>query len=856
MTMRASILVEADGSAARAEILSTAQAITAVGQAANQATRATTGAAAGIDAVGRAAATANTAASRMAAEFDQAAARIDQTFGKLKGSAAESARAFEEAFRIEADFSNIEAQLNPAIRATREYQAAQELAARAVASGAVTQERASAVLAQAAVRQQAAMQAVTGRSRLLGTGLQQAGFQVGDFATQVQLGVNPLIAFGQQAGQLLGAFGVWGAVIGGAITVVGALATGLFGLGEAADQTKDKSEFLNTAINNFRSAAVTNAEGVKAVIQNYGALDTQIITLIRRQTQLNLALSQGAAREAIAGVGATLQADFPDLSRNVRRNRGGAEMLDLSGAADALGLSEGIVGIVRDRLLKVQGATTQKDQTAALQNLGDYLQQNLGPQSTALLTKFTTEVNAASLALTRLALDEKTAAQSDALLSKPIPELNALAATVGAPKGRGDRAGQADARRQDRVLADLAAEVAANERLTAARLQSADAVRQALVVEAQEQALRRAGLEVADLAGGADQARAQQIAALAGELYAQSDAQKTVTEVTRAYGEIAGTSYADAAAEIERWRTGALASLDAVGQGHEDLVAQIDAIAADRLREAYDADLANRTDWQAGVERGIRGILDEHRSLADEVEDLLGTMSQSGEDAFVQLATTGKVQTRDLVEFALRQFFRLAQQAALSLATGGNGGVLGQIFSSITGIALGAGGSGITGPSGSGVLGAGGIFASAHTGGMVGDAPLTHRLDPAVFIGAPRLHSGGLLPGERPTVLLSDERVLTAAQQENTAQTITGLASLVRASTAATAPRGGGAVTINIYGAPGQAKVSQSETGDGTTIDVLFEQVEGRLASNLAAGRGQLAQAITGRFELRPKGAF
>lgn len=48
---------------------------------------------------------------------------------------------------------------------------------------------------------------------------QQAGYQVGDFAVQVQSGTNVAVAFGQQASQLLGFFGPYGAIAGAGIAI-------------------------------------------------------------------------------------------------------------------------------------------------------------------------------------------------------------------------------------------------------------------------------------------------------------------------------------------------------------------------------------------------------------------------------------------------------------------------------------------------------------------------------------------------------------------------------------------------------------------------------------------------------------
>ena len=53
-----------------------------------------------------------------------------------------------------------------------------------------------------------------------GGSLQQVGFQVGDFATQVGAGTSATQALGQQLPQLLGAFGAFGAIAGAAAAIM------------------------------------------------------------------------------------------------------------------------------------------------------------------------------------------------------------------------------------------------------------------------------------------------------------------------------------------------------------------------------------------------------------------------------------------------------------------------------------------------------------------------------------------------------------------------------------------------------------------------------------------------------------
>lgn len=113
---------------------------------------------------------------------------------------------------------------------------------------------------------QAAMQRVTQSTNEAGasTGrfsqvVGQAGFQVGDFASQVQAGQSAMTALAQQGSQFLGVFGTAGAVAGAALTV-GILAAQLFGLTSAAEAAEDASKRLADAEKAYQDALRTTIE--------------------------------------------------------------------------------------------------------------------------------------------------------------------------------------------------------------------------------------------------------------------------------------------------------------------------------------------------------------------------------------------------------------------------------------------------------------------------------------------------------------------------------------------------------------------------------------------------------------------
>jgi lambda family phage tail tape measure protein len=98
--------------------------------------------------------------------------------------------------------------------------------------------------------------------RFASVGLQQAGYQVGDFAVQLQSGTNAAVAFGQQGSQLLGIFGAFGAVLGAALAVTTAIVAPLLDSAEAGgemakemDNLKDQLSTLEPVMKTVANAA-------------------------------------------------------------------------------------------------------------------------------------------------------------------------------------------------------------------------------------------------------------------------------------------------------------------------------------------------------------------------------------------------------------------------------------------------------------------------------------------------------------------------------------------------------------------------------------------------------------------------
>ena len=145
--------------------------------------------------------------------------------------------------------------------------------------------------------------------------VQQAGYQVGDFAVQVMSGTNPLVAFGQQASQLAGFFGgPWGAAIGAGIAILSALggalltasadakaaSEGLKIYEEAVKSVTESNKNLMLTIEGLRFGSTSEAE-TRALVEK-AALEEQIKQLkletLSAQSNLNSASGEAAVGAA------------------------------------------------------------------------------------------------------------------------------------------------------------------------------------------------------------------------------------------------------------------------------------------------------------------------------------------------------------------------------------------------------------------------------------------------------------------------------------------------------------------------------------------------------------------------------
>lgn len=180
--------------------------------------------------------------------------------------------------------------------------------------------KADAALAKTAASMTTKVDALDGRLAKLGgnrlMGLQQAGYQIGDFAVQIASGGNALTAFIQQGTQIAGAFGPWGAVVGAAGAVVGALTVALLDSKEAAEELDLDIGGLEGGVDGLESVVRDYADSIKSTSVAQAEATGVIVAETRREfdakkklLELELKRQQAVQAERRARI-ASVEADL------------------------------------------------------------------------------------------------------------------------------------------------------------------------------------------------------------------------------------------------------------------------------------------------------------------------------------------------------------------------------------------------------------------------------------------------------------------------------------------------------------------------------------------------------------------
>lgn len=237
-------------------------------------------------------------------------------------------------------------------------------------------------------------------------------------------------------------------------------------------------------------------------------------------------------------------------------------------------------------------------------------------------------------------------------------------------------------------------------------------------------------------------------------------------------------------------------------------------------------------DYQRSAEFGakvaLRTYIEDATNAAKQAERAVTGAFKSMEDALTQFVMTGKLDFNSLANSIISDLIRIQIQRAITLPLAN---FAMSLFAPAASAAL---------PLGSGDLM--GVNANiAHSGGLLGGDGLPSRqVDGAVFGGARRFHTGGLVSGEVPIIARQGEAVFTPGQ--------------LRALGGAVATKPQVTVEVNVINrASGvETRVEQQQQPDGSTrLDVIVEQMEARMARSISQGSG-LAPTLERRYGLNP----
>ena len=271
-----------------------------------------------------------------------------------------------------------------------------------------------------------------------------------------------------------------------------------------------------------------------------------------------------------------------------------------------------------------------------------------------------------------------------------------------------------------------------------------EALKQAMLLNAQEAAVRRLGVEATEV-------QKEQTRALVAEKMRAEEAfkrieteqkegakdHKRVLEDLKKQQIEVGSVYKVLMNKASLWREEALAGLDETKEGYSQFVAEVEVIFQRMAREAFEKSLESSTYWKDGVIRGLRDVSDAASATERIVQDAFRGM----EEALVEFVETGKLNFSSLISSILRDIVRLQIRKDITEPLGN---LLSNIFFPIKSI---LGGGDRVKEDGSSL--AGGLFGSKyHAGGVVGEEiPILARKGEAVFTpGQVRLLGEGQSP--------------------------------------------------------------------------------------------------------------
>ena len=237
--------------------------------------------------------------------------------------------------------------------------------------------------------------------------------------------------------------------------------------------------------------------------------------------------------------------------------------------------------------------------------------------------------------------------------------------------------------------------------------------------------------------------------------------------------------------------------------------------------------LIANNDFYSGATLAMLDYEEKASNITQQYQDLFTQGMRTMEDAIVRFSMTGKLSFKDMANSIIADYIRIQAR---------------QKISGLMNLALNYVGAtnryGTNFGSEQTAMLAEQDFGLFHTGGVVGQSPTqTKSVNPWVFRGAQRYHTGGvagLKPKEVPAILEQGELIFTEHQAK-------ALAPVSRMPQPV--------VNVNIVNNSNAKVTQQSQQGENGEFDieVLIEEVDNAIGTNIASGTGSTYNAMVTR---------
>lgn len=268
---------------------------------------------------------------------------------------------------------NIRASFDPVYAAQLMYERRLAAIDGALQKNIITEQVAKNARAAAAQQMQADHKTGITGFKSIGQAAQQGGYQVQDFFIQVAGGQNVLVAFAQQASQLLGFFGAGGALAGAALSI-GAVVIQMLSLSETTKEAAEQAAKLDTRAGDLSNGLNEQAKTLTELVDQYNKATSAQRELIRLDLARTFMAATKEARDQKRELSGLLESAIA-LTGATKAARDAMSGMNISGYINELAVGserqQALASRILDSSIALNEMTANLETTrAAIQTVG------------------------------------------------------------------------------------------------------------------------------------------------------------------------------------------------------------------------------------------------------------------------------------------------------------------------------------------------------------------------------------------------------------------------------------------------------------------------------------------------------